>query len=177
MNLSEKKVTTKLAEYNEIKELIKNNFPKDERMSIDLLMFITMFKGIDFTAYYDKDVFIGITYTVKTRYTLYVLYLAISRNLQSSGYGSHILDMLKDKSKEINKPITLFIESVMNKSVDNYNQRIKRLSFYEKNGFINNNIKAIYDNIEYNIISTDKDLDVKKAQKVLAFTGAKIEEF
>lgn len=85
-----------------------------------------------FWAYYQYDEFCGISYLVSHEEMIFVLYLAVNNQVQSKGYGSAILETLKEKFQD--KNITLNIER-LDPEADNYEQRVKRLKFYQKNGF------------------------------------------
>ena len=53
--LTEQKVRRNLPEYQEIKELMKRSFPKNELYSMWLLMLISRIKKVDFLAFYDEE--------------------------------------------------------------------------------------------------------------------------
>lgn len=83
---------------------------------------------------------------------VFVFYLAIDEKLRGQGYGSKILNSIK--SKYNNHRIILNIEEI-DKSSNNYEQRVKRKEFYRKNGFydLNYTIKEvglIYEMMCYN---------------------------
>ena len=134
-------ITTKTKNLKNVKDLYLSAFPKHERVPYFLLKFTTMRKGVDFTEYYDNNVFCGFTFTVETDYTLYIFYLAIPENLRGKGYGSAILSHVKNSYP--NKTITLNIEPVIT-NCDNYDERVKRLAFYNRNGFVDSGY-TVYD--------------------------------
>lgn len=57
-----------------------------------------MKKGQEFLAYYDKQTFIGLTYTIYTDSLVYLLFLAVEESKQSQGYGSQILAQVKKEA-------------------------------------------------------------------------------
>ncbi len=172
MNLIEKKVTKKLDNYNEITAFMERVFPKEELMPMWLLHLITKMKNYDFNAYYDNDLFVGIMFTIESKKSLFVFYIAVNDEIQSKGYGSKLLSSLFEKYKD--KPISLFIETMDDKNASNYEQRVKRLSFYEKNGFIHTGIRAGGKTPFIDILSTDKNFSVKDAKKLLRLMPMKI---
>ena len=131
--LTTKSVSKKLNEYSEIKTLCATAFPKNEQMPMLVLLILSKRNGIDFTAYYDNDIFCGISYTICKNDTVFVLYLAVNDKIRSKGYGSKILETIKNQYK--NKSVVLNIEPLDCNS-ENYEQRIKRFEFYKRNGFI-----------------------------------------
>ncbi len=132
MELTTQKVSRNLDEYIKIKELIQTAFPENERLPMWLLLLTSKRKCVDFLAFYDDDRFCGVTYTVKTEKMVFILYLAVSNEIRSNGYGSKILDFLKVRYGE--KDLVLNIEPV-DENAENYHQRVRRLEFYKKNGF------------------------------------------
>ena len=62
----------------------------------------------------------------------YVFYFAISQSERGQGYGSYILQTVKEFYK--NQRLCLAIEEI-DETAANYQQWVKRKEFYEKNGF------------------------------------------
>ncbi len=165
MNLIEKNLSKKLANYKEICDFMKRVFPKEELMPMWFIRLLTLKKKYDFKVYYDNSLFVGIIFTIEADDTLFVFYLAVNDKIHSNGYGSKLLQVLFDKYP--NKHVTLFIETMDDKTAKNYEQRVKRLAFYERNGFIHTGIKAGYKTPIVDILSTDKDYDLAKAKKFM----------
>lgn len=117
-----------------VKELYLSAFPAYERYPFWLLDFKSRKKNTDFYVVYDDNEYIGLLYLTYYKDLVYVFYLAIDPSQQSKGYGSKILQHLKDIYND--KRLFLNIEKV-DPSADNYEQRVKRKRFYEKNGFKN----------------------------------------
>lgn len=155
MKLVSKKVNKKLDEYKIIKDLMLKEFPKNELLPMWLLFFLSKRKMVDFNAYYIKDEFVGISYSIVNCDMVFIFYLAVDDKSQSRGYGTQILNCIKEKYKD--KEITLDIEKI-DESSKNYEQRVRRLRFYQKNGFYNTNY-YIEDDTDYLILSTNKTLD------------------
>ena len=116
----------------EVKNIYLNSFPKYEQLPWWLLRFLTVRKGIDITAYYDGELLCGFTYTVAAGNILFVLFFAVENALRGKGYGSAILGYLKENNPE--KSVLLNVE-LLDPSSDNYEERVCRFRFYEKNGF------------------------------------------
>lgn len=93
--------------------------------------------------------------------------------MHSKGYGSKLLKILFKKYKNQNKPIVLFIEAI-DTTAPNYTQRIKRLSFYKKNGFVDTNIKVGTNKPLFQVLSNDKYFSKKQCKRLLKFTPIKI---
>ena len=171
MNLTEKAITISSDDYKEIDAFMKRVFPKEELIPTWLITILAKKKNHEFSAFYDENLFVGISYTIESETSLFLFYLAINDKIHSKGYGSKLLNSLFDKYKD--KPITLFIET-LDQTAPNYEQRVKRLSFYERNNFINTNIKAGVDRPFVDILSTDNNFTVDKCKKMLKFIPLKI---
>ncbi len=171
MKLIEKKLSRKLNNYKEIKALIKRAFPKEERMPMWLIHILTLKKKYDFNVYYDNGIFVGIIFTIDSDDTLFVFYLAVNDKIQSKGYGSIILQSMIKKYE--NKSVTLFIET-MDPTAQNYEQRVKRLRFYIRNGFHDTGIKAGAKKPFIDILSTDSTFDKAKSKRLFKFMPLKI---
>ncbi|MFI3214654.1 MAG: GNAT family N-acetyltransferase [Eubacteriales bacterium] len=170
--LTEKNVTKKLSNYNEVKAFMGRVFPKDELMPLWFINLLTQFKKYEFKAYYDGDLFVGVLFTIETTDTLFVFYIAVNDKLHSKGYGTKLLQILFEKYPH--KSITLFIETMDDTSAINYEQRVKRLAFYQRNGFVQTGIKAGFKMPFVDILSTDETFDIAKAKKLMKLIPMKI---
>ena len=57
----------------------------------------------------------------------------------------------------------------------NYEQRVKRFAFYEKNGFFNSGIKAgLKDSPFIEILTTDKDFSLEQCKQLVRVTPFKL---
>lgn len=125
------RVTKKLKEYKQIKQLYHQAFPRNERAPFWLLMRKSKQPTADFLALYDNKNWVGIAYIVKGEQLAYLFYLAIKPEARGKGYGAEVLDILRERYQE--SKFFLALET-LDKTADNYEQRLKRHSFYEKCG-------------------------------------------
>lgn len=151
INLKAVSVNKKLNEYAEIRKLIGRAFPKNEQFPMWLLRILAIRKSVDFLAYYDNDSFCGISYTVNSDDLVFVLYLAVNDKIRSKGYGSQMIQYIKQMHP--NKVVALNIEP-LDPTAENYAQRIKRFEFYKKNDFVDTHCKIIDSGEGYQILST-----------------------
>ncbi len=172
MNLFEKKVTKKLGNYDEIAAFMKRSFPKEELMPMWLLLLISKFKKYNFNAYYAENLFVGILFTIESKETLFIFYIAVNDKIQSKGYGSLLLKNIFEKYP--NKYISLFIETISDKNASNYEQRVRRLSFYKKNGFRQTGYSAGNKIPFIDILSTNDNFNIKDVKKLLKIMPMKI---
>lgn len=129
-----------------------------------LLLLLARRKGVNFEAYYDDDSFCGFSYVVENDDLVFILYLAVNDEIRSRGYGSRILEYVKAKAGE--RPIVLDIEP-LDPNAENYEQRKRRLAFYEKNGYFNTGLILRESKEKYSILATVEDLDAKKLGELL----------
>ncbi|MBU2925700.1 GNAT family N-acetyltransferase [Colwellia sp. 4_MG-2023] len=133
MNINFKALNKHDANYTEVIKLYKEAFPGAKRIPTFLLRYKLRNGKEGFNVLYENDVWIGLIYSAEYKDIVFVQFLAISESLRSQGYGSKVMASLKDRY--IGKRIILNIEE-LDKKAKNYEQRVKRKAFYEKNGFI-----------------------------------------
>lgn len=131
MNLSAKNFKNS-SDRTAIKNIYLKSFPKYEQLPWWMLCFLTVRQGIDITAYYDGENLCGFTYTVTEGNILFVLFFAVEDTIRGKGYGSAILDYLKASNP--GKSVLLNVE-LLDPIADNYEERVRRFRFYERNGF------------------------------------------
>lgn len=91
---------------------------------------------------YDEQEFIGILYLAFYQDIIFVFYFAIREDIRGKSYGSRVIDLLKKEYDD--KRILLNIELV-DKHSSNYQERVRRKNFYQKNGFqlLNYKVKEV----------------------------------
>ncbi|MBQ9068603.1 MAG: GNAT family N-acetyltransferase [Eggerthellaceae bacterium] len=147
------------ADYAQIKALYREAFPAFERFSLPALRLFARKREVDFLAYYNPgcgDQLCGMTYTIEAGDYLYILYLAVSVTLRGGGYGTRILDQLKREHP--GKHLVLEIEP-LDKKAKNYDQRTRRLSFYEHNGFKLAGYDLFEGKVRYTMLATEDKFD------------------
>ena len=122
---------------SKVKALYENAFPKRERAPFWLLRQKARQSHVAFHSLYDDESWIGLLYTFEYADILLVLYLAIDDSCRSGGYGSKALTALRADHPD--KRIILSIEQI-DEQAGNYEQRVKRRSFYEKNRYTSTGI-------------------------------------
>lgn len=125
------RVTKKLKDYKQVKQLYHQAFPRNERAPFWLLMKKSKQPSADFWALYDNENWLGIAYIVKGEQLAYLFYLAIKPEARGKGYGKKVIDILKERYQGCKFFLAL---EKLDKTAPNYEQRVKRHSFYEKCG-------------------------------------------
>lgn len=162
MSLRMEKVTRRAKDLDKIKRLFVKAFPKEERFPMWLLLMIAKRRGFDFVTFYDDAMFCGLTFVMSNEEMAYVLYLAVDQSLRSKGYGTKILDAIK--AQHAGKNVALDIETV-NPMFENYSDRVKRQTFYFRNGFTDTGYHLIENHVTYDILSSKKEFSPETCRK------------
>lgn len=164
MKLERKAVCRELADYDRIVALMERAFPADERFPMETLLRLTEGETIHFDAYYEGNALCGITYELESAETVFVLYLAVNDAIRSRGYGSAILDTLKAESG--GKSLSLNVEP-LDPAAPNHEQRLKRMKFYQRNGFSQTGYFLCDGESRYAILSTEQPFSLEEYQRAL----------
>lgn len=163
--LTDKTFSGKLNEYKDVCRLMKTAFPKNEQIPIWLLRVLAFRKSVNFRVFYEDDRFCGILYTAENDKYIFVLYLAVNDRIRSKGYGTKILNRLKQNTEKI---IVLNVEAI-NPSAENALQREKRISFYSRNGIFDTGCKFIDAGETYSVLTSDTNhFDSKEYEMLLS---------
>ncbi len=150
--LSSYPVNRRNRDYHAVIALMKSSFPEKELVPFFLLRLFSMRKGASFLSFRDGEKFVGTAYLVEEEDNFSVFYLAVSPQMRGKGYGSMILDYVKEKGR--GKNINLDVEAV-DEGAENISERLKRVEFYRRNGIVDTGYR-LYDNgIRYMVLSSD----------------------
>ena len=130
-------VTKDFKDFQILQDLYESAFLKFEQTPMWFLLLRAKKDFVDFFAYYNKNEFVGFTYLIHDNNLTFVLYIAVNGNTRSKGYGTQILNHIKETFS--NNRIMLYIEAEDERAKNN-EQRKKRKSFYIKNDFISSGI-------------------------------------
>ena len=168
----------KLTDYNKckdkniIKRIYLNSFSKEERFPFWLLVKCSKEDNVSFNVVYDNNVVIGFQYIINYDDISYLMYFAIDSNSRNKGYGSEILNQLTKQ----NKNILLSIEKVLSEEDITY----KRKQFYLRNGFVGTNKYIVDNNVEYELLCNNSNLNITKEKlekRYTMMTSSKILKF
>ena len=164
MKLTHKKVCHELGTTAPAESLIKDLFPADEQEPMDYLLKLAENPMVNFWAYYDEDVFCGMTYVVESEDLLFGLYLAVPGQFQSKGYGTAIIN---DAREHLNgKDYVIHVEDP-NQECDNQEQRRRRISLYERLGFRDTGWRINGDVTVFWLMSTKPDFHIDSYRKLM----------
>jgi len=118
--------------YSKVIDLFFEAFPKIQRLPSWVIKYRMRNGKAGFDVLYEHDNWVGFIYAKEYKDIVFVKFFAISGSIRSDGYGSKVMDSMKDM--HFGKRIVLNIEE-LDEGEGNYQQRVKRKAFYEKNGF------------------------------------------
>lgn len=153
----------KIKDFKRVKKIYYSSFPKEERFPIFLLMFNLLKKSCKLYTLIDKENVVGFIYCITYENMIFILYLAVDESSRGKGYGKYLLRKFTQENKE--KDIYLNIDKIDEKFSD-IDIRKKRLKFYTENGFYLTDYLSLEENVDFNILSTRKNIDVIKYKKL-----------
>lgn len=152
-------ISRKQADYKEPKRLYKTSFPKKELCPNWALFLLKKCGALKQIAYYDDSLLCGFTYLLFKENTVCVFFFAVNDKIRNQGYGSKILQFVKQKYSD--KTIVLLAEPT-DEECDNTEQRISRMNFYEKNGIHRTGNHTVEYGVRFEILSTDPDFSEER---------------
>lgn len=156
MNLIRKPLA-QVSEKKALRQLYHSSFPKYEQMPWWLLRLLSLGRDIGVDGYYAGWELCGFTFSAATEQVLFVLFLAVSEEHRGQGFGSAILGKLK--ADYPGRAIVLNVE-LPDPEADNYQQRLRRMRFYRKNGFFDTGYDIDEVGGTFRVLSTQAQLDV-----------------
>ena len=133
-----------------LRGLYTTAFPEEEQIPYDDLKHLLQTMPIDYDAYYDGDVFVGLTIVLRRDDFNWLGYFAVVENLRGMGYGQQILNELK--RKYASGRLMLDMESPRQENCSNRKQRVRRHDFYIRNGFRDTPTLKSFKGIDYTIL-------------------------
>ena len=147
--MTTKQITAANAD-EQIKQLYQTAFPEDEQIPWDDLLRLIGEMGLDFTAYYEGEDFVGFTIVYPRPSFSWFWYFAVREDLRGKGYGQQILIQVVGHYR--GQSLVMDIESTRQESADNREIRRRRQAFYLRNGFQETNLFRGWSGIEYTIL-------------------------
>lgn len=136
----------------ELRRLYGTAFPVEEQIPYDDLIHLLDAMDIDYTAYYDDEMLVGLTMVLRQPRYNWGWYFAVREELRGKGYGQQILSALLDKYRGGN-PFIIDIESPLQADAPNPEQRHRRHAFYLRNGLKDTPTSRTFEGITYTIMS------------------------
>ena len=147
----------------EVRALYRSAFVQEERLPFFLLSVSSCLRGVGMECYFDADRLIGFTHRTRCGSLLFIMFFAVEQSVRGMGYGSAILSYLKEQERDAT--IVLNVEPV-DVQAANYEERVRRMRFYEKNGFFDTGYEIDEVGGTFTVLSTDPHLDAAAYQRV-----------
>lgn len=139
-----------------LRQLYETAFPAGEQIPYDDLTVLLDKMDIDYTAYYDEDMLVGLTMVLSLPRYNWGWYFAVREELRGQGYGQEILTALLEKYRKGN-PFIIDIESPQQADAPNPEQRRRRHAFYRRNGLKDTGTSRTYNGITFTIMTNGDD--------------------
>ncbi len=129
----------------EISELYSSSFSEIEKVPEENIK-RTFGRGGRLTEYRDDGEFIGFTYTFTLNGCTFWVYMATVPQVRCKGYGSKLINCIREAHSD--SRVFLVVEP-KDKDAEDYEMRVRRQDFYERNNCINPGITLISDDAPF----------------------------
>ena len=161
-------INSKNAQDEALKRLYETAFPEGEQIPYNDLIHLMDVMDIDYTAYYDGEMFVGLTMVLRLPRYNWGWYFAVQENLRGKGYGQDILRAMLDKYRN-GHPFVIDIESPLQADAPNAEQRKRRHAFYLRNGLKDSGTNRTYNGITFTILtSSDEPFTIHDYDEIVA---------
>lgn len=146
------------------RELYEETFDRRMRVPFQDLYKASESGKADFIAVYSEDVYIGFYYVFRYRDIAYIYYLAVTECMRERGYGTDIVDLIKE-----NYPDCRIVTCVEAPKVDDKLVSIsyRRIGFYTRNGFMDTLYKFESVGIMYEVLYWGPAFEPETVQDIL----------
>lgn len=144
------------AQDEELRRLYETAFPEQEQIPYEDLIGLMDKMDIDYTAYYDDDMLVGLTMVLRLPKYNWGWYFAVRAPLRGKGYGQEILSAVLDKYRD-ERPFVIDIESPYQPDAPNPEQRRRRHAFYVRNGFKDTPTSRTWDGLTFTILTNSDE--------------------
>lgn len=147
--------------YDEVNDIYNESFPVEEHYMP--LKDMVKAETSELYCLVDDDKVLGYTYTIRKEDSVFVLYLAISSDCRSKGYGSELLQWVINNYKDCG--VFLNIDE-LDKNKPDFKTRERRLNFYLRNGMKVTDIMSLDIDENFHVLSNREDVDFEKYKRL-----------
>lgn len=149
--MREVEITPAMVDDVRLRTLYETAFPVEEQIPYDELKRLMVEMPLDFTAYYEGEVFLGFTIVYPRQSFNWFWYFAVCDELRGKGVGQQILTRLLTRyGDDMN---ILDMESP-DQVCDNQEVRRRRHAFYLRNGFCDTGVGKSFDGVDMVILKS-----------------------
>ena len=154
--LREKELNSQNADDAALRHLYETAFPVEEQIPYDDLVLLMDAMDIDYTAYYDGRMLVGMTMVLRLPKYNWGWYFAVREELRGKGYGQEILSSVLEKYRD-GHPFVIDIESPLQADAPNPGQRRRRHAFYLRNGLKDTPTSRTFENVTFTIMTSSDE--------------------
>lgn len=171
MSITVKTTIPEKSDRKAFRNLYLSAFPKEERAPFFLILSRLKTGKAEVLTAYENEKFIGFAYMVCYQDLAYLFYLAVDESIRGKGYGTQILTDLKKHYP--NRRIFLAREQ-LDKSAENYDQRVRRHMFYQKNGFTDLPCQIKEASVIYDVMGIGGNISAQEYEKLMTAWAGKL---
>ena len=151
-------VTKKSPWLPQVKTLYESAFPENERIPIKQLLDNKIKR--EFWAFFDKEdgesgaapKFCGFSNSITHGSITNIVYFAVVPELRSRGYGSQILQVIREQHPDTRIVVDIEVEED-SKDAEELERRNRRRDFYQRNGFDSSPFDYVWQGEHYRLLS------------------------
>ena len=144
------------AENAALRRLYETAFPVGEQIPYDDIIHLLDAMDIDYTAYYNGEMLVGLTMVLRLPRYNWGWYFAVQEELRGKGIGQQILTAVLDKYRG-ERPFIMDIESPLQADAPNPEQRKRCHAFYLRNGMKDTGAYRTYNDITFTILTNSDE--------------------
>lgn len=156
MMLRTVQINSSNADNEQLKRLYESAFPEQEQIPYDDLIYLLDAMDIDYAAYYEGEMLVGLTMVLRLPRYNWGWYFAVSDELRGKGYGQEILTSVLEKYRG-EHPFVIDIESPYQPDAPNPEQRRRRHAFYLRNGMKETPTSRTWENLTFTILTNSDE--------------------
>ena len=149
-------ITSRNADDVQLRRLYETAFPEGEQIPYDDLIHLLELMDIDYSAYYEDEMLVGLTMVLRLPQYNWGWYFAVREELRGKGIGQSILTTVLDKYRT-RHPFVIDIESPLQSDAPNPEQRKRRHAFYVRNGLKDTGANRTFNGITFTILSNSDE--------------------
>ncbi len=141
--------------FYDVDSIYKEAFPPNERVPLERIIEPkTHLEGNYVYAVYEGNKCVAFYHIYEAEKFYYLDFFAVLADLRSKGYGAKIMKYLLDSFPD--KPI-MGLAEYPTEGIDNYEQRIRRIEFYERNNMYNLEKTVEVSDEKYYVLASEKN--------------------
>ena len=160
MKLTVEKVTGKNA--RAVKSIYLEAFPKEERMPFWTMRLLDKLPATQLLAFYDGAVLCGFAYLGVEGDVVFLMFLAVDQTLRSRGYGSAILQVLRERYPRHRHVVSI---EMCSQNAPNRDQRLRRKAFYLNNGYEETGWQITLSKVPQEVLAANGEFDPQELQR------------